>query len=257
MTVRSPRTLLALAASTAVLLAACSSGGATPAPTKAPASADQFSAAPSASAAASVTASSAPSSGASSSAAGAPDLSGCPTAQPAPLGATDTRTVTLTTPKGDIVIKVDGKNGPIATGNFIALASCGYYDNVVFHRLVPGFVIQAGDGQYGRAPQVDPNHVGEGGPGYTIKDEAVVGDYVRGVVAMARTPQPISQGSQFFICLADLRQDLDKAGGYVILGTVTKGMDVVDAIAAEPNSGPPANQANNPEPMTKVTVATP
>jgi cyclophilin family peptidyl-prolyl cis-trans isomerase len=256
MTIRSPRTLLALAASTAVLLAACSSGGATPAPTSAPASADQFSAAPSTSAAASTPAS-VPASVAPSTAGGGSDLSSCPSGQPAPLATTDTRTVTLTTAKGDIVIKVDGKNGPIATGNFVALASCGYYDNVVFHRLVPGFVIQAGDGQYGRIPKVDVNHVGEGGPGYTIKDEPVVGDYVRGVVAMARTPQPNSQGSQFFICLDDLRESLDKAGGYVILGTVTKGMDVVDAIAAEPNSGPPANQALTPEAMTKVTVSTP
>jgi len=185
------------------------------------------------------------------------DLSKCPTAQPAPLPAGETRTVTISTAKGDITIKVDSKNGPIATGNFVALADCGYYTNVVFHRLVPGFVIQAGDGQYGRAPNVDADHVGEGGPGYTIKDEPVVGTYTRGVVAMARTSQPDSQGSQFFICLDDLSQTLPTSGGYVILGTVTAGMDVVDKIAAEPNSGPPNNAATNPVPMTKVTVAKP
>jgi cyclophilin family peptidyl-prolyl cis-trans isomerase len=145
------------------------------------------------------------------------------------------------------VIKVEGKLAPIATANFVALAGCGFYNNVVFHRLVPEFVIQGGD----------PTGTGGGGPGYTISDEPVVGDYTRGTVAMARTQAPHSQGSQFFICLDDLTGNLDKAGGYVILGHVTAGMDVVDTIAAEPNSGSPSNRALNPEPMTSVTVATP
>jgi cyclophilin family peptidyl-prolyl cis-trans isomerase len=165
--------------------------------------------------------------------------------------------VSIKTSKGSIVIKVEGKLAPIATGNFVALATCGYYTGVVFHRLVPGFVIQAGDGQFGRKPGVDVNQVGQGGPGYTIQDEPVVGDYTRGTVAMARTPAPNSQGSQFFICLADLTGKLDKAGGYVIIGHVTTGMDAVDAIAADANSGPPNNQALAPVSMDTVTVATP
>ena len=74
----------------------------------------------------------------------------CPTSQPAPLPAGQKRTVTIDTPKGTIVIKVDGALSPIAAGNFVALAECGCYDGVVFHRVVPGFVIQGGDGQYGR-----------------------------------------------------------------------------------------------------------
>ena len=82
---------------------------------------------------------------------------GCPTAQPAPLGAGETRTVTITTDKGDIVIEDRGAPcRPIAAGNFVALAECGYYDGVVFHRLVPGFVIQGGDGQFGRVPERRP-----------------------------------------------------------------------------------------------------
>jgi cyclophilin family peptidyl-prolyl cis-trans isomerase len=165
--------------------------------------------------------------------------------------------VTIKTSKGSIVIKVEAKLAPIATGNFVALATCGYYTAVVFHRLVPGFVIQAGDGQFGRKPNVDVNQVGQGGPGYTIQDEPVVGDYTRGTVAMARTPAPNSQGSQFFICLADLSGKLDKAGDYVIIGHVTTGMDAVDAIAADPNSGPPNNRALAPVSMDTVTVATP
>ena len=72
------------------------------------------------------------------------------------MAATDTATVTLSTAKGDIVIKVDRRTlAPLASANFVALASCGYFDGVVFHRLVPGFVIQGGDGQYGREPNID------------------------------------------------------------------------------------------------------
>ncbi len=183
---------------------------------------------------------------------------GCPTSQPPALGAGEKRLVTAETPKGTIEIEVDADLSPIATGNFVALAECGYYDGVVFHRLVPGFVIQGGDGQYGRSPNVDPNLVGTGGPGYTIKDEPVTAQYGRGVVAMARTPQADSQGSQFFIVLDDQARDaLQSANTYAIIGHVTKGMDVVDAIAAMPNSGQPNNAALDPVPMTKVTVSKP
>lgn len=183
---------------------------------------------------------------------------GCPTGQPDPLPAGQTRTVTIDTAKGTIVMKIEGSLSPIAAGNFVALAECGYYDGVVFHRLVPGFVIQGGDGEFGRAPNVDQNQVGTGGPGYTIKDEPVTATYGRGVVAMARTPAPDSQGSQFFIVLDDAaRAPLESANTYAIFGHVTTGMDAVDAIAAMPNSGQPANAALDPVPMTKVTVTTP
>ncbi len=92
---------------------------------------------------------------------------------------------------------------------------------------MPGFVIQGGD----------PNGDGTGGPGYTIPDETVVGEYGRGVVAMARTSQPDSAGSQFFIVLDDGARDaLDQFRTYVIFGNVVSGMDVVDKIAAMPNS---------------------
>ena len=190
--------------------------------------------------------------------ASAVDTAGCPTAQPPALKAGETRTVTLTTAKGDIVIKVQADLSPIAAGNFVALAQCGWYTNVVFHRLVPGFVIQGGDGQYGRVPHVDPQQVGTGGPPYTIQDEPVTTPYHRGTVAMARTQQPNSVGSQFFIVLDDQAAGaLSAANTYQIIGEVTSGMDAVDAIAAMPNTGDPSNSAVNPVPMTKVTVATP
>ncbi len=241
----------------AALVAACSSAGATSAPTTAPSrtAAPTKAPAPSTSAAA-------PSGGASGSSAASGT---CPTAQPAPLPKGQTRTVTLETSKGKIAIKVDGGLSPIAAGNFVALAQCGYYTGVVFHRLVPQFVIQGGDGQYGRVGSdgklsaANQAQVGRGGPGYTIKDEAVTTQYRRGTVAMARTPAPDSQGSQFFIVLDDgAAPALAQANTYAIFGTVTSGMEVVDAIAAMPNGGEAAgNPALDPVPMTKVTVSNP
>jgi len=117
----------------------------------------------------------------------------CPTAQPAALPAGETRTVTIATDLGDMKLKIQGDLSPIAAGNFVALAECGFYDGVVFHRVVPQFVIQGGD----------PTGTGSGGPGYTIQDEPVTTQYSRGTVAMARTQAPNSVGSQFFIVLDD------------------------------------------------------
>ena len=172
----------------------------------------------------------------------------CPTSQPEPLAAGETRTVTIETAQGDFAITVSADLSPIAAGNFVALASCGYYDGVVFHRLVPGFVIQGGD----------PSGNGTGGPGYTIGDELVSATYRRGTVAMARTAQPNSQGSQFFVVLDDqAAQALASFNTYAIFGEVTSGMDTVDKIAAMPNSGSPDNSALQPVAMDSVTVSTP
>lgn len=184
----------------------------------------------------------------------------CPTSQPAPLPTGQKRTLTIDTPKGTIVVVIDGSLSPVAAGNLVALAACGYYDGVVFHRLVPGFVIQGGDGQYGRVGAdgklANPSAVGTGGPGYTIKDEPVTAKYGRGVVAMARGSDPDSVGSQFFIVLDDQAASaLASYNTYQIVGKVTSGMDVVDTIAAMPNSGDPDNAALDPVPMTKVTVS--
>jgi cyclophilin family peptidyl-prolyl cis-trans isomerase len=183
---------------------------------------------------------------------------GCPTSQPPAMASTATATVTIETAKGTIVIAIKGSLSPIAAGNFVALAKCGYYDGVVFHRLVPGFVIQGGDGQFGRSPDVIPGLVGSGGPPYTIKDEPVTVQYVRGTIAMARTSKPDSVTSQFFVVLSDVAgQQLAQANTYQIIGSVTSGMDTVDTIAAMPNSGAPNNSATDPVAMTKVTVTTP
>jgi cyclophilin family peptidyl-prolyl cis-trans isomerase len=178
--------------------------------------------------------------------AGSPgSASGCPTAQPAPLPAGQKKVVTVETTKGPIEMTIEADLSPIAAGNFVALASCGFYDGVVFHRVVPGFVIQGGD----------PTGTGTGGPGYTIKDEPVTTPYKRGTVAMARTSEPNSVGSQFFIVLDDAASQSLAAPGYnnyQIIGNVTKGMEAVDAIAAAANG---AENPTNPIKMDKVTVA--
>jgi cyclophilin family peptidyl-prolyl cis-trans isomerase len=172
----------------------------------------------------------------------------CPTSQPKPLAAGETRVVTIETEQGSMELTVEADLSPIAVGNFVALAECGYYDGVVFHRLVPGFVIQGGD----------PTGTGTGGPGYEIQDEPVTAKYGRGTVAMARTNAPNSVGSQFFIVVDDAaREALESFNTYQIIGTVTSGMETVDAIAAMPNSGPPDNRALDPVEMTDVSVTTP
>lgn len=173
----------------------------------------------------------------------------CPTSQPAALATNATKYVTISTDKGDIVIKVDGGLSPIAAGNFVALAECEYYDGVPFHRTATlddgtPFVIQGGDGQNGD---------GSGGPGYTIQDEPVTTPYKRGTVAMARTSQPNSQGSQFFIVLDDKDGAvLASSNKYAIFGTVVQGMDVADAIYKASNG---AETPADPVIMDTVTVS--
>lgn len=153
-----------------------------------------------------------------------------PLAEPPPEPAGDGTLVTLCTDLGNIVIEMFTESSPVAAENFVNLAAAGFYDGIIFHRVIPGFVIQGGD----------PEGTGGGGPGYTILDDAVVGEYERGNVAMARPANrdgsvvPDSQGSQFFIILDDLRERLPKDGRYAIFGRVTQGMDVVDAIASGP-----------------------
>jgi cyclophilin family peptidyl-prolyl cis-trans isomerase len=136
---------------------------------------------------------------------------------------------TLATDKGDIEIELFSESAPKAVGNFLDLARKGFYDDVVFHRVIPGFVIQGGDGQYGKKSNLDANRVGTGGPGYKFADEPVKGEYSRGALAMANAG-PNTNGSQFFICHQDLAGKLPK--NYTLFGQVTRGLDVVDAIAA-------------------------
>ncbi len=168
----------------------------------------------------------------------------CPTSQPEPLAAGQTRVVTIDTEHGSMELTLEADLSPIAVGNFVALAECGYYDGIVFHRVVQGFVIQGGD----------PTGTGTGGPGYEIQDEPVTAKYGRGTVAMARTSSPNSVGSQFFIVLDDgARQALESFNTYQIIGTVTAGMETADAIASAADGESPSD----PVEMTDVSVTTP
>jgi peptidyl-prolyl cis-trans isomerase B (cyclophilin B) len=169
-----------------------------------------------------------------------------PLADPPDEPAGDGTIAIIETEFGDIEIELFTESSPVAAENFINLARAGYYDGVIFHRVIPNFVIQGGD----------PDGTGTGGPGYTILDEPVVGEYGRAVVAMARVPNaPNSAGSQFFIVLADAaRPALDSAGDYQIFGVVTEGMDVVDEIAAQPTTGSPTDRPLDPVVMISVTI---
>jgi len=156
---------------------------------------------------------------------------------------------TIATEKGDIDIDLFTTDAPKATQNFVDLAQKGYYDDVVFHRVIPGFVIQAGDGQHGKKASLNTGRVGTGGPGYTFEDEPVKGDYLRGTLAMANAG-PNTNGSQFFICTADLTGRLPKS--YTLFGQVTKGLDVVDAIVSAPRNS--KDLPDDPVAITGITI---
>ena len=123
----------------------------------------------------------------------------------------------IDTDKGEITMELDPRLAPITVNNFVTLAQSGYYDGIVFHRVVPEFVIQGGD----------PTGTGTGGPGYRFEDEPVKGEYTDGAVAMANAG-PNTNGSQFFICIDDCTRKLTP--NYNLFGYVTSGLDVAKSI---------------------------
>lgn len=135
-------------------------------------------------------------------------------------------TVTLNTNKGALRLELDGTRAPLAVGNFVSLAQRGFYDGTTFHRVIPDFMIQAGDPLSKDASQ-RARH-GTGGPGYTFPDETTREPLVRGSVAMANAG-PNTNGSQFFIVTAEATPHLD--GKHTNFGKVISGMEVVDAIS--------------------------
>ena len=156
---------------------------------------------------------------------------------------------TIATEKGDIEVDLFTTDAPKATQNFMDLAKKGFYDDVIFHRVIPGFVAQGGDGQYGKKASLEKSRVGTGGPGYKFEDEPVKGDYVRGSLAMANAG-PNTNGSQFFIVHQDLTGKLPKQ--YTLFGLVTKGMEIVDEIVGAPRNE--KDLPNDPVAMTGVTI---
>jgi cyclophilin family peptidyl-prolyl cis-trans isomerase len=157
---------------------------------------------------------------------------------------------TIATDIGDIEIELFTTDAPKASQNFVDLANKGFYDDVIFHRVIPGFVAQGGDGQFGKKSSLERGRVGTGGPGYKFEDEPVKGDYGRGSVAMANAG-PNTNGSQFFICHQDLAGKLPK--NYTLFGQVTKGMDVVDQIVNAPRDS--RDLPHEPVAMKSVTIS--
>ncbi|QYR22872.1 peptidylprolyl isomerase [Paenibacillus sp. sptzw28] len=188
-------------------------------------------------------------------------LSGCGakgtpnTPKPADSGKTSGATASTKNP--DVTIEMeDGKTieielypeiAPNTVNNFISLVKKGFYEGLIFHRVIPGFMIQGGD----------PDGTGAGGPGYSIKGEFTSNGFQnfllhqRGVISMARSSDLNSAGSQFFIMVADA-PSLD--GEYAAFGKVIKGMDTVDAIVSVPRGA--QDRPTNPPKMKKVTVDT-
>ena len=146
-----------------------------------------------------------------------------------PLDAGKTYELDMTTSCGDFTIQLDQKTSPNAAASFVALARSGFFDDTIFHRIVPGFVIQGGD----------PTASGSGGPGYSTRDGVPPNaSYGPGAVAMAKAGNepPGSAGSQFFVVTG---ADTGLTPDYALLGKVTKGMDVVQEVGklGDPASG--------------------
>ncbi|MCL2361169.1 MAG: peptidylprolyl isomerase [Defluviitaleaceae bacterium] len=157
-------------------------------------------------------------------------------------------TITIEMEDGSIIkAELYPKIAPNTVNNFVALAKAGYYDGLIFHRVIPGFMIQGGC----------PSGEGMGGPGYAIKGEFSGNGFANnlkhepGVLSMARSTAPNSAGSQFFI-MHQAYPSLD--GQYAAFGQVTQGLDVVDKIVNTPRNR--SDKPNAPQKMLRVTVDT-
>ncbi len=187
-----------------------------------------------------------------------PTLTTCPIAAPTADEASailaDADQAVIATNHGEFTLTFASPAAPIATANFVALARCGFYDGITFHRVLEGFVIQAGD------PQTRDNHedfetLGTGGPGYHFAIEIPTADqnYDPYVVAMANNGQPDSNGSQFFICLTDLDSRLPR--DYTIFGQITDGTEVVDDIGQVPVNTPDLGVPTDAVIIESITVS--
>jgi peptidyl-prolyl cis-trans isomerase B (cyclophilin B) len=142
----------------------------------------------------------------------------------------------IKTSDGEMVIEFWPEAAPKTVENFKTLAKKGFYDGTTFHRIVKGFMIQGGD-PTSKDTNTPASSLGQGGPGYTVKAEFNDHPHVRGVISMARSRDPDSAGSQFFICLAPA-QPLDHQ--YTAFGHVIKGDDVLGKLGDTPCTGPNA-----------------
>jgi cyclophilin family peptidyl-prolyl cis-trans isomerase len=160
----------------------------------------------------------------------------------APLASGKAYKLTVDTNCGSFTMQLDLKTAPNASASMVSLAKGGFFDNTIFHRIVPGFVIQGGD----------PKGNGSGDPGYKFADELPkAGQYKIGSLAMANSG-PDTNGSQFFIITG--QQGVQLPPQYSLFGQVTAGMDVVNKIAALGQEGAPNGEPKQPVNMTSVTI---
>lgn len=153
----------------------------------------------------------------------------------------------IKTTEGEMVAEFWPDVAPNTVENFKKLARQGFYDGTAFHRVVKGFMIQGGD-PLTKDPSAQ-DRWGTGGPGYQINAEFNNRPHIRGVLSMARSADPNSAGSQFFICLADAKF-LD--GKYTTFGKLIKGDDVLGKIGETPVTGPPGGEVS--KPTTRIGV---
>jgi peptidyl-prolyl cis-trans isomerase B (cyclophilin B) len=139
----------------------------------------------------------------------------------------DTRAI-IETSFGNIELNFFPDIAPNHVNNFIELSKKGFYDGTLFHRVIPGFMIQGGDPN---SKDADRSKHGTGSPGHTLKAEFNDRPHKRGILSMARSASPDSAGSQFFVCVADANF-LD--GKYTVFGEVVSGMEAADKIVAQP-----------------------
>jgi len=143
----------------------------------------------------------------------------------------------MKTSAGEIEIELFADKTPITVNNFVTLSKKKFYENVIFHRVIKGFMIQGGD----------PTGTGTGGPGYKFNDEKFDGEYTRGTLAMANAG-PNTNGSQFFI----MHKDTPLPKDYVIFGRVTKGLETVDKIAEAPTG--PGDRPTSPVKIESIEI---
>jgi cyclophilin family peptidyl-prolyl cis-trans isomerase len=155
--------------------------------------------------------------------------------------------IKLETSEGDIILELDGRRAPFTVGNFLKLVDEGYYDGTVFHRVIPGFMIQAG----GYTPGLKEK---EGDDGQVVNESGNGLRNLRGTIAMARTGEPHSAQAQFFINVADnasLNPQPDR-WGYAVFGYVIEGMDVAEKISQVPTG--PAGQFSQDVPQIPIII---
>jgi peptidyl-prolyl cis-trans isomerase B (cyclophilin B) len=147
------------------------------------------------------------------------------------------------TSEGPFTVELWPDVAPLHSQNMVKLVSTGFYNNLTFHRIIPNFVIQGGC----------PQGTGTGGPGWTVKAEFNDRKHDKGVLSMARSNDPNSAGSQFFVCLGrEHCQHLDRK--YTAFGKVIEGIEAIDKIAATPLRGPTSDSPKNPPKILSATV---